>query len=118
MMPAHAIGFRVKSGFAVAIALRGPASAPIAVVRRVVMMSDPKMPPMVFALYARAAACEIEEPVADNSAATTGNRAPEKNVGRKMACRLAAKRTANCFSGESRPACDASLYSVSLKWAN
>ncbi len=44
MTPAHAVGFRVKSGFAVAIALRGPASAPIAVARRVVMMSDPKIP--------------------------------------------------------------------------
>lgn len=44
MTPGHAIGFRVKSGFAVAIALRGSASAPIAVARRVVMMSDPKAP--------------------------------------------------------------------------
>ena len=39
-----AIGFRVKSGFAVAVALRGPASAPVAVARRIVAMSDPAVP--------------------------------------------------------------------------
>jgi len=44
MMPACAFGFRVKSGFAVAIALRGPVSAPIAAGRRTVMMSDPRAP--------------------------------------------------------------------------
>lgn len=36
-----ALGFRVKSGYAVAVALRGPASAPEAIARRVVELSDP-----------------------------------------------------------------------------
>lgn len=36
-----ALGFRVKSGFAIAVALRGPASAPGAVAREVVELSDP-----------------------------------------------------------------------------
>lgn len=36
-----AVGFRVKSGFAIAVALDGPASAPSAVWRRVIAMSDP-----------------------------------------------------------------------------
>ncbi len=36
-----ALGFRVKSGFAIAVALRGPASAPGAVARRVVELSHP-----------------------------------------------------------------------------
>ena len=36
-----ALGFRVKSGFAVAVALRGPASAPTAIARAVVELSDP-----------------------------------------------------------------------------
>jgi hypothetical protein len=40
-MNAVALGFRVKSGFAIAVALRGPASAPQAVARRVVELSDP-----------------------------------------------------------------------------
>ena len=39
-----AVGFRVKSGFAIAVALEGPASAPSALFRRVVEMSDPKVP--------------------------------------------------------------------------
>ena len=39
-----AIGFRVKSGLAVAVVLRGPASAPVAVARRIVSMSDPVVP--------------------------------------------------------------------------
>ena len=43
-MTSHAVGFRVKSGFAVAVALRGPAAAPIAAARRVVVMSDPTVP--------------------------------------------------------------------------
>ena len=37
-----AFGFRVKSGYAVAIALRGPADAPAVVARRIVQLSDPK----------------------------------------------------------------------------
>jgi hypothetical protein len=41
---AIALGFRVKSGYAVAVALRGPASAPAVVARRVVAMSDPAFP--------------------------------------------------------------------------
>ena len=36
-----ALGFRVKSGYAIAVALRGPASAPAAVARQVVELSDP-----------------------------------------------------------------------------
>jgi hypothetical protein len=39
-----AVGFRVKSGFAIAVALEGPASAPHVLFRRVVEMSDPKVP--------------------------------------------------------------------------
>jgi len=37
-----ALGFRVKSGYAIAVALRGPASAPAAVARAVVELSDPE----------------------------------------------------------------------------
>ena len=40
-MTAVALGFRVKSGYAIAVALRGPASAPGAVARHVVELSDP-----------------------------------------------------------------------------
>ena len=40
-MTAIALGFRVKSGYAVAIALRGPASAPALVARRIVELCDP-----------------------------------------------------------------------------
>ena len=36
-----ALGFRVKSGYAIAVALGGPASAPAAVSRHVVELSDP-----------------------------------------------------------------------------
>jgi hypothetical protein len=36
-----ALGFRVKSGYAIAVALRGPASAPGIVARRLVQLSDP-----------------------------------------------------------------------------
>ena len=39
-----ALGFRVKSGYAIAVALRGPASAPTVVARRVVQLSDPAIP--------------------------------------------------------------------------
>jgi len=35
------LGFRVKSGFAIAVALRGPASAPGAIARELVELSDP-----------------------------------------------------------------------------
>ncbi|MBI3401176.1 MAG: hypothetical protein HY048_07120 [Acidobacteria bacterium] len=38
------IGFKVKSGFAVAIVVAGPARAPRAVARHMVAMSDPKEP--------------------------------------------------------------------------
>jgi hypothetical protein len=42
MTPASfALGFRVKSGYAIAVALRGPASAPGILARRVVALSDP-----------------------------------------------------------------------------
>ncbi len=37
-----ALGFRVKSGFAIAVALRGHSDAPSAVVRRSVELSDPE----------------------------------------------------------------------------
>lgn len=39
-----AVGFRVKSGFAIAVALEGPASAPSAAWRCVIAMSDPTVP--------------------------------------------------------------------------
>ena len=37
------LGFRVKSGYAIAIALQGPASSPTAIARQVVELSDPKI---------------------------------------------------------------------------
>ena len=40
-MKTIALGFRLKSGFAVAVALRGPAAAPTAIARAVVELSDP-----------------------------------------------------------------------------
>ncbi len=39
-----AIGFRVKSGWAVAVLLGGPATAPAVLDRRVVELSDPRIP--------------------------------------------------------------------------
>jgi hypothetical protein len=39
-----AVGFRVKSGFAIAVTLEGPASAPTVVSRRVIEMSDSAVP--------------------------------------------------------------------------
>jgi hypothetical protein len=39
-----AVGFRVKSGFAIAVTLEGPAGAPSAVSRRVIEMSDSAVP--------------------------------------------------------------------------
>ena len=36
-----ALGFRVKSGFAIAVAIGGPAAAPTAIARRIVELSDP-----------------------------------------------------------------------------
>src|SRR5262245_55278757 len=43
-MPGHlALGFRVKSGFAVMIAPEGPAASPVAVARRIVHLSDPEI---------------------------------------------------------------------------
>ena len=44
MTPAVAIGFRVKSGWATAVLLRGPASAPSVLDRRRVELSDPATP--------------------------------------------------------------------------
>jgi hypothetical protein len=41
---AVALGFRVKSGYAIAVALGGPVSAPVAIARHVVELSDPKVP--------------------------------------------------------------------------
>jgi len=35
------LGFRVKSGFAIAVALTGTAAAPVALARRIVLLSDP-----------------------------------------------------------------------------
>lgn len=43
-MTSMALGFRVKSGFAIAVALRGPASGPAVVARRRVELSDPAVP--------------------------------------------------------------------------
>ena len=40
-MKTIALGFRVKSGFAIAVVLRGPASAPGAIAREIVEVSDP-----------------------------------------------------------------------------
>ncbi len=39
-----ALGFRVKSGYAVAVALRGPATSPTIATRQVVELSDPAAP--------------------------------------------------------------------------
>jgi hypothetical protein len=39
-----ALGFRVKSGYAIAVALSGPASAPGILARRLVQLSDPAVP--------------------------------------------------------------------------
>jgi len=39
--PRSAIGFRIKSGYAIAVVLSGPASSPTAVARRVVELCDP-----------------------------------------------------------------------------
>jgi hypothetical protein len=39
-----ALGFRVKSGFAIAVALRGPVSAPHILARRIIELSDPAVP--------------------------------------------------------------------------
>jgi hypothetical protein len=39
-----ALGFRVKSGYAIAVALSGPASAPRILARRLVQLSDPAVP--------------------------------------------------------------------------
>jgi hypothetical protein len=41
-MNSIALGFRVKSGYAIAVALRGPVSAPAAVARQVVELCDPE----------------------------------------------------------------------------
>lgn len=42
-MSALALGFRVKSGYAVAVALGGPSSAPVPIARRVLALSDSKI---------------------------------------------------------------------------
>lgn len=44
MTPPAAIGFRVKSGWAVAVLVAGPVTAPVVLDRRVVELSDPRMP--------------------------------------------------------------------------
>jgi len=41
-MKTMALGFRVKSGYAIAVALRGPAASPGVVARQVVELSDPE----------------------------------------------------------------------------
>ncbi len=43
-MTAMALGFRVKSGRAIAVAMGGPASAPHVLARRIVELSDPAVP--------------------------------------------------------------------------
>lgn len=40
-MPIYTLGFRVKSGFAVGVALAGPVASPQPIARRVVELSDP-----------------------------------------------------------------------------
>ena len=42
-MKTIALGFRVKSGYAIAVALRGPAASPAVVAREIVELSDPKV---------------------------------------------------------------------------
>jgi hypothetical protein len=42
--PPAAIGFRVKSGWAIAVLVAGPATAPVVLDRRVVELSDPRIP--------------------------------------------------------------------------
>jgi len=42
--PPAVIGFRVKSGWAVAVLVAGPAKAPVVLDRRVVELSDPRIP--------------------------------------------------------------------------
>jgi hypothetical protein len=42
--PGRAIGFRVKSGYAIAVVLAGPASDPKPVARHIVALSDPDVP--------------------------------------------------------------------------
>jgi hypothetical protein len=44
MKPVAALGFRVKSGYAIAVALRGPVAAPTILARRIVELSDPAVP--------------------------------------------------------------------------
>lgn len=39
-----ALGFRVKSGFAISVVLTGPAAEPALLARRIVALSDPKIP--------------------------------------------------------------------------
>ena len=41
-MPVASIGFRVKSGYAVAVALTGPAASPSALARGIIQLSDPE----------------------------------------------------------------------------
>src|SRR4051794_40477234 len=43
-MNSFALGFRVKSGYAIAVALKGAASAPTVAARVVVELSDPAVP--------------------------------------------------------------------------
>jgi hypothetical protein len=43
-MKTMAIGFRVKSGFAIAVGVSGSAAAPVVVARRIVELSDPDNP--------------------------------------------------------------------------
>jgi len=42
-MKTMALGFRVKSGYAIAVALRGPAASPSVVARTIVELSDPEV---------------------------------------------------------------------------
>ena len=42
-MAAYALGFRVKSGHAIAVALRGPVQSPVPLARVSVALSDPSI---------------------------------------------------------------------------
>lgn len=61
MVNSLALGFRVKSGFAVAVALSGSAAAPVFVGRRVVELSDPAIPETKQPYHAGVGAAQEDE---------------------------------------------------------
>jgi hypothetical protein len=86
MKPGVALGFKVRSGFAVAIALRGPASAPEVLSRAVVEMHDPAVP-------------ETKQPYHDGFFQTEEN---QREIARRVAIvkRCAAKSIKELLSAE------------------